>query len=71
MTNREAHQAVFGEERPARFGNGGRRKRARGGRAELHMLSPEQDEAIIREAGFSRVSLFYVAFTWRGWVATA
>ena len=32
------------------------------------MLSPEQDEAVLREAGFSGVSLFYAAFTWRGWV---
>lgn len=39
--------------------------------AHLDMLSPEQDEAILREAGFSDVSLFYAAFTWRGWVAYA
>lgn len=37
----------------------------------LHILSPEQDEAILREAGFSNVSLFYVGFTFRGWVAYA
>jgi tRNA (cmo5U34)-methyltransferase len=37
----------------------------------LDMLTPEQDEAILREAGFSDVSLFYAAFTWRGWVAYA
>jgi tRNA (cmo5U34)-methyltransferase len=37
----------------------------------LSLLSPEQDEAILREAGFSDVSLFYAAFTWRGWVAYA
>ena len=35
------------------------------------MFSPEQDEAMLREAGFSNVSLFYAAFTWRGWVAYA
>ena len=34
-------------------------------------LGPEQDEAILRDAGFSDVSLFYAAFTWRGWVAYA
>jgi tRNA (cmo5U34)-methyltransferase len=39
--------------------------------AQLPMLSPEQDEAILREAGFSNVSLFYAGFTFRGWVAYA
>jgi tRNA (cmo5U34)-methyltransferase len=39
--------------------------------ASLNMLSPEQDEAVLREAGFSDVTLFYAAFTWRGWVARA
>ena len=37
----------------------------------VNMLSPEQDEAVLRGAGFSDVSLFYAAFTWRGWVAYA
>jgi tRNA (cmo5U34)-methyltransferase len=36
---------------------------------QLTILTPEQDEAILREAGFSNVSLFYVGFTFRGWVA--
>ncbi len=35
----------------------------------LPLLSPEQDEAILREAGFSDVALFYAGFTFRGWVA--
>ncbi|MBN9532853.1 MAG: class I SAM-dependent methyltransferase [Alphaproteobacteria bacterium] len=35
------------------------------------LLSPEADETILRAAGFSEVSLFYAAFTWRGWVAYA
>jgi tRNA (cmo5U34)-methyltransferase len=39
--------------------------------AHLDLLTPEQDEAILQEAGFSNVSLFYAAFTWRGWVAYA
>ena len=39
--------------------------------AHLKLLSPEQDETILRDAGFSHVSLFYAAFTWRGWVAYA
>ncbi len=37
----------------------------------LNLLSPEQDEAILRDAGFSNVTPFYTAFTWRGWVANA
>jgi tRNA (cmo5U34)-methyltransferase len=39
--------------------------------AQLHILSPDQDEAILRDAGFSNVSLFYAGFTFRGWVAYA
>jgi tRNA (cmo5U34)-methyltransferase len=39
--------------------------------ASVHMFSPEQDEAIIRDAGFTDVSLFFAAFTWRGWIAYA
>lgn len=39
--------------------------------AHLNILTPEQDEAILREAGFSNVSLFYAGFTFRGWVAYA
>jgi tRNA (cmo5U34)-methyltransferase len=37
----------------------------------LNMLDPAQDEALLREAGFQDVSLFYAAFTWRGWIAHA
>lgn len=39
--------------------------------AYVPMLAPEQDEAILRAAGFSDIALFYAAFTWRGWVAYA
>jgi tRNA (cmo5U34)-methyltransferase len=39
--------------------------------AHVPMLSPEQDKAILRGAGFSDVALFYAGFTWRGWVAYA
>jgi tRNA (cmo5U34)-methyltransferase len=39
--------------------------------AQLPILSPEEDEALLREAGFSEVGLFYAAFAFRGWVATA
>lgn len=38
-------------------------------RTQLPVLSPEQDEALLRDAGFSGVELFYTGFTFRGWVA--
>jgi tRNA (cmo5U34)-methyltransferase len=38
-------------------------------RERLPVLSPEDDEALMREAGFADVSLFYAALTFRGWVA--
>lgn len=34
----------------------------------LPFLSPEEDVALMRDAGFSEVELFYCAFTFRGWV---
>lgn len=37
----------------------------------LSILAPEQDEAILRDAGFSDPTLFYTGFTFRGWVAYA
>ncbi|OAF11681.1 class I SAM-dependent methyltransferase [Bradyrhizobium neotropicale] len=37
----------------------------------LSILTPEQDEVILREAGFSDTTLFYTGFTFRGWVAYA
>lgn len=39
--------------------------------AHLESFSPAQDEAIFAAAGFRDVTLFYTAFTWRGWVAYA
>lgn len=39
--------------------------------AQLTILTPEQDEAMLREAGFSDVSLFYAGFAFRGWVGYA
>ncbi|WP_421992514.1 class I SAM-dependent methyltransferase [Roseococcus sp.] len=39
--------------------------------AAATMLSPEQDEAILRSGGFPDVQPFYSAFTWRGWIAHA
>jgi tRNA (cmo5U34)-methyltransferase len=47
-------------------------EKARSGVAErLPILSPEDDQQLLREAGFSGISLFYVGFTFRGWVAYA
>jgi tRNA (cmo5U34)-methyltransferase len=37
----------------------------------LSVLSPEEDEAMLRQAGFSNVSLFYAGLSFRGWVAYA
>lgn len=37
----------------------------------LTILAPEEEEAMLREAGFSDVSLFYAGFSCRGWVAYA
>ncbi|PII37992.1 methyltransferase [Sinorhizobium meliloti CCBAU 01290] len=38
---------------------------------KLSVLSPEEDEAVLRKAGFSDVRLFYAAMTFRGWVGYA
>ncbi|BCB19293.1 class I SAM-dependent methyltransferase [Bosea sp. ANAM02] len=35
----------------------------------LPILAPEEDEHLLRDAGFSGVSLFYTGFAFRGWVA--
>lgn len=37
----------------------------------LPLLSPAQAEELLRDAGFSNVALFYAAFSFRGWEATA
>jgi tRNA (cmo5U34)-methyltransferase len=37
----------------------------------LDLLNPEEDAALMQEAGFGDVELFYAAFTWRGWIARA
>jgi tRNA (cmo5U34)-methyltransferase len=39
--------------------------------AQLPILAPELDEALLRESGFTHVSLFYAGFTFRGWVGYA
>jgi tRNA (cmo5U34)-methyltransferase len=37
--------------------------------SQLPILSPEEEVQLLTESGFNRVSLFYAAFTFRGWVA--
>lgn len=51
---------------PARLENARKAMRER-----LHILAPEDEEAMLRAAGFSDVTLFYAAFSFRGWVAYA
>jgi tRNA (cmo5U34)-methyltransferase len=36
---------------------------------QLPALSPEQDEALLKAAGFVGIGLFYAALSFRGWVA--
>lgn len=38
---------------------------------QLPILAPEQDEDLMRRAGFSDISTFFVALAFRGWVARA
>jgi tRNA (cmo5U34)-methyltransferase len=37
----------------------------------LTILSPDEEEAMLAQAGFTNISLFYSAFSFRGWVAYA
>jgi tRNA (cmo5U34)-methyltransferase len=37
----------------------------------LSILAPEEEEAMLKEAGFTGVSLFYAGLSFRGWVAYA
>lgn len=37
----------------------------------LTILPPEEEEAMLREAGFTNITPFYAAFSFRGWVAYA
>jgi tRNA (cmo5U34)-methyltransferase len=39
--------------------------------ARLPLLDPEQDVALLQDAGFEAVELFYAGFTFKGWVAYA
>ncbi len=36
----------------------------------LPLLTPAEEEDLLREAGYSDVALFYAAFSFRGWFAT-
>jgi tRNA (cmo5U34)-methyltransferase len=38
---------------------------------QLSILAPEEEEAMLRDAGFSNVSLFYAGLSFKGWVAYA
>jgi tRNA (cmo5U34)-methyltransferase len=61
-----ARHVAFGGTDPAQAENA---KRAIATR--LSILSPEEDESLLREAGFSGVSLFYAGLSFRGWVGYA
>jgi tRNA (cmo5U34)-methyltransferase len=37
----------------------------------INTVSPERDEALLAEAGFGDIGLFYAGLSWRGWVAYA
>jgi tRNA (cmo5U34)-methyltransferase len=37
--------------------------------SRLPLLTPEQDVALMQEAGFDPIELFYAGFTFKGWVA--
>ncbi len=39
--------------------------------AELPILSPDQDEALLAQAGFTNIRQFYTAFTFHGWICEA
>ena len=39
--------------------------------ASVSMLSPDTDEAILRDGGFRDACLFFAAFTWHGWIGHA
>jgi tRNA (cmo5U34)-methyltransferase len=37
----------------------------------IPLLDPDADEAVFRAAGLQNVTMFYAAFTWRGWIGYA
>lgn len=64
-------------ERSARYASGGEggsaeiASRAAKMAANLPILSPEEDEALLTHAGYRDVGTFYSALTMRGWIAYA
>jgi tRNA (cmo5U34)-methyltransferase len=38
---------------------------------QLHFLTPDEDRTVLQEAGFTGITNFYTALTFRGWVAYA
>ncbi|EZP69569.1 Methyltransferase type 12 [Sphingomonas paucimobilis] len=38
---------------------------------QLPILSAAEEEGLLEQAGFKEIALFYVAFSFRGWIATA
>jgi len=40
-------------------------------KTKLSILAPDQEEALLKQAGFSGISLFYAGFSFKGWVAYA
>jgi tRNA (cmo5U34)-methyltransferase len=40
-------------------------------RTRLSILAPEEEEAMLAEAGFSGISLFYAGLSFRGWIGYA
>lgn len=63
-----ARHVAFGSDDP----DGARAEAARQAiAARLTLLAPEEEEAMLCDAGFSGVSLFYAALVFRGWVAYA
>ncbi|WP_411884868.1 hypothetical protein [Polaromonas sp. YR568] len=39
--------------------------------SRLPLLGPEEEEALLKEAGFTHVGVFYTGLAFRGWVARA
>lgn len=47
------------------------RQRRDGIAASLPVLAPQEDEALLREAGFDDIDVFYVGGVFRGWICRA
>ena len=42
-----------------------------GMKKRLFIVAPEEEEALLHEAGFTGITQFFQAFSFRGWVARA